>query len=324
MNILITSAGRRVSLVNYFKKELKLIFPTGQCFASDANPRYSAACQVGDQYFEVPYLNHPDYIKVLLEICTQHGVKLIVPTIDTELLLLATHKAQFEAQGITVLVSDLNRIQSFRDKRATHIFFESIDVQIAKEYTKENYQLPIYIKPYDGSRSVDNYLITEESQLTDYHLTNDKLMFLEYLDHSLYTEYTLDLYYDRQSELKAVVPRKRIEVREGEVNKAITKKELFLKDIWTKFNKIEGLFGCITLQIFVHNTQPENYYGIEINPRFGGGYPLSYLAGANFPKWILEEYFLNNKIQKFEDWEDNLMMLRYDHEVLIHDFKENA
>ena len=80
---------------------------------------------------------------------------------------------------------------------------------------------------------------------------------------------------------------------------------------------------CITCQFFVHTNNPKIIYGIEVNPRFGGGYPLSYLAGANFPKWIIKEYLLKESIEEqFDIWENNLLMLRYDAEVIVHENKD--
>ena len=144
-------------------------------------------------------------------------------------------------------------------------------------------------------------------------------MFLEYLDHKKHTEYTIDLYYDRNSDLKCMIPRKRIEVRDGEVNKAVTNRTKFVFDLARKLKFIQGFRGCITLQVFVNN-ESGDLYGIEINPRFGGGYPLSYLAGGNFPQWIIREYLLRESVAPYDDWEENLMMLRYDDEVLVHNY----
>jgi len=322
MNILITSAGRRVSLVRFFQAELRKYFPNAKVIASDANPDFSAACRTADGFFKVPRLSEASYIDELLKLSIDHGVKLIIPTIDTELLLLSQNIERFKSNGIDIVVSDYETVKIFRHKRATHDFFEAHAINFAREFDKQNYTLPLYLKPFDGSRSVDNFIITEESQLTDYHFSNEKLMFLEYLDHKKFTEYTIDLYYDKNNRLKCFIPRKRIEVRDGEVNKAITKRGKFVNELWHKMEFIEGFRGCITFQVFVHN-ETEAIYGIEINPRFGGGYPLSYLAGGNFPKWIIEEYLTgNDSVPVFDQWEENLMMLRYDDEVLVHHFKE--
>jgi carbamoyl-phosphate synthase large subunit len=88
----------------------------------------------------------------------------------------------------------------------------------------------------------------------------------------------------------------------------------FLKD---KLGYIEGAIGCLTVQVFL-NRISGRIIAIEINPRFGGGYPLSYRAGANYPLWLINEYFDNKPIQYSDSWEDQLLMLRYDDEVIIH------
>ena len=139
---------------------------------------------------------------------------------------------------------------------------------------------------------------------------------MEYLDPAYHTEYTIDIYYDRNSTMKCLVPRKRIEVRSGEVNKAITEKGDLYNKLESRFAGLSGARGCITAQVFVSNDFQE-VYGIEVNPRFGGGYPLSYHAGANYPSWIIQEYLFNRKVQYFKDWHDNLLMLRYDQEVIV-------
>ncbi len=321
MNILITSAGRRVSLVRAFQKELKKLFPEAKVIAADANPSLSAACHAANSYFKVPRLDHPDYISSLIASCKDHQIKLVVPTIDTELLLLSKNKKLLEQNNITPIIASVDFIEKCRDKRVIHDFFESHDIAIAKEYSKKDYTLPMFIKPIDGSRSVDTYLIRAKEDLTDYHFSNEKLMFLQYLDHDKYNEFTCDLYYGRDHKLKCAVPRKRIEVRDGEVNKALTMNNELVTYIRKNLNYVEGAIGCLTAQFFKHRSGSA-IYGIEINPRFGGGYPLSYLAGANFPKWIIEEYMLGKQIDdQFDCWEDNLLMIRYDDEILVHGYK---
>ena len=110
-------------------------------------------------------------------------------------------------------------------------------------------------------------------------------------------------------------------MRDGEVEKGKTEKNILVDFIKKKLPHIEGARGCLTAQFFKHMTT-DRILGIEINPRFGGGYPLSYYAGANFPKWIIQEYLLNQSITPNDDWEDNLLMLRYSKEILIHNSNE--
>lgn len=319
MNILITSAGKRVSLLRAFKKELGA---DGKVFAADSNPMLSAACAVADNYFKLPKATEKDFFKTkLLETCLANNISLIIPTIDIELKLLASLKDEFRAKGITVVVCSEEFIDKCRDKRAIHEFFSANNIAIAKEFTKNNFTLPLFIKPVDGSRSVDTYIIETKEDLTDYHFKNPKLMFLEYLDHKLYEEFTCDLYYGKDHFLKCIVPRKRIEIRDGEVNKGVTRKNKLIPYIQERLDYIDGAIGCLTAQFFKHKKK-NTIYGIEINPRFGGGFPLSYIAGANYPQWIIQEYMKDNEVtQSFDCWEPNLLMMRYDDEIVVHGYR---
>lgn len=319
-NILITSAGRRVSLVRAFKKELLKIDASSKVFTSDLNPALSSASQIGDKTFTTPRIDADNYIDEILHICNTNNVKLVVPTIDTDLSILSKHKKKFLDKGIIVLVSDEWFINISNNKLKTHEFFKKYNLDSAKIYSKDNYELPLFIKPINGSNSVDNFVIQKEEELLKYHYENDDLYFFEYLDHNLYEEYTCDLYFNKRGKLKCVIPRNRIEVRGGEVSKAVTTKNSIKTFIEEHFSKLDGVMGAITLQLFKEKNG-NVMKGIEINARFGGGFPLSYMAGGNYPKWLIEEYILNKEITYFNDWEENLLMLRYDNEILVHDYE---
>ncbi|WP_160136420.1 ATP-grasp domain-containing protein [Chryseobacterium sp. c4a] len=319
-NILISSAGQRVSLVRAFQKELKKIDPGAKVFTVDLNPVLAPACHVSDGFDKIDRVTAPGYIAELLEICKKRSIKMIVPTIDTELLVLAENKDLFLQNGIIPVVSSLDFVKKCRDKRIINEFFLENNIDIPKKMDKDNLTFPLFIKPYDGSLSADTFLIKQASDLTDYHFQNPKLMFMEYMDHQIYEEFTVDTYYNTNGDLKCVVPRKRIFVRAGEVNKGVTKKNEIVEYVNENLSHIEGAVGCLTMQFFLH-PEEKRIVGIEINPRFGGGYPLSYLAGANYPEWLIKEYILNNDISYFKDWEENLLMLRYDDEVLVRNYE---
>src|SRR5665811_390218 len=126
MNILITSAGRRVSLVREFKNELKKFFPGGKVFTVDMNPELSSACQISDGFFSVPRVTDPLYCKTLIEICSANNIKLLIPTIDTELIALAENVEYFKRSGVEPIISSINVISMCRDKRKTHQYFDSL------------------------------------------------------------------------------------------------------------------------------------------------------------------------------------------------------
>lgn len=319
-NILITSAGQRVSLVKAFQKEIKAIDPEAKVYTVDLNPILAPACHISDGYKTVKRVTDPNYITELLNICKELDIRMIVPTIDTELLVLAQHKQLFLDQGIVPIVSSLEFVTACRDKRIINSFFEAHGIEIPQTIDKEKPTFPFYIKPYDGSLSKDTFLIRSEEDLTSYHFENEKLMFMEYIDHQEHDEYTVDTYYNKEGKLCCIVPRKRIFVRAGEVNKGVTHRNEIVPFIKERLSHIDGAMGCLTMQFFFHPTT-KRIIGIEINPRFGGGYPLSYLAGANYPKYLIEEYIQGATVAYFDQWEENLLMLRYDDEVLVRNYE---
>lgn len=319
-NILITSAGQRVSLVKFFQREIKSLNSENKVYTVDLNPDLAPACIISDGYKKVCRVTASDYIENLLSICQLWNIKLIIPTIDTELLTLAKHKKIFLDNGIIPVVSSLDFVEKCRDKRLINKFFNENNIDTPRTFNKNNLEFPLFVKPYDGSASKNSFLISDKTEITEHLLNDPKMMFLEYIT-SDYEEFTIDAYYDRNNILKCIIPRRRISVRAGEINKGVTKKNELVDFIKTRLGKINGAIGCLTMQFFF-NPETKRVIGIEINPRFGGGYPLSYLAGANFPKFIIDEYISNEEIQPFDNWEDNLLMLRYDNEVLVHNYEE--
>ena len=317
MNILITSAGQRVSLVRAFQKELKTVYPGKKVFTTDMMPELSAACNVSDKYFKVRRVTDPQYIGDLIAISQAHDIKMIIPTIDTELLILSQNKKKLCEAGIHAIVSSVSFIEQCRDKRKTHEFFKQRDIDVPRSIDKMNPQFPLFIKPYDGSLSVNTFLIQSREELTGFHLSNEKFLFMEYIDKNDHFEYTVDMYYDKTNHVKCIVPRKRLLVRAGEINKGITCNNKIVSFLKEKLGYIEGAVGCLTVQVFM-NERTERIIAIEINPRFGGGYPLSYRAGANYPLWLIREYYNNQTIPYTDAWEDQLLMLRYDDEVIVH------
>ena len=141
---------------------------------------------------------------------------------------------------------------------------------------------------------------------------------MEYIDKSQYKEYTVDLYYGRDNELKCIVPRERIEIRAGEINKGRTRKNYLVTYLKERMGYLPGVIGCICIQLFYRETD-QDVVAIEINPRFGGGYPMSYHAGANYPRFLIQEYFKKETISYTDDWRDNTLLLRYDSEVIVYD-----
>lgn len=315
-NILVLSAGRRVELVEAFKTELALRGLDSKVLATDMKPELSAACQIADGWIRAPRVTDPNYINFLLDLCKVEKISLVIPTIDTELLLLAQNRGLFASLGIDLIVSDTVLVQKCRDKRLTAKLFSELNIATPEIFDRSKIKFPCFAKPYDGSCSIGAAPIFTREMLTDAVLADEKMMFMELIDAS-YEEYTVDAYYDREGSLRCFVPRQRIEVRAGEINKGVTRRHHVYDYLLDKLKLVYGARGCITLQLFC-KADALNVAALEINPRFGGGFPLSYSAGANYPGWLIDEYLLGKEVNFKDDWEADLLMLRYDAKVLVH------
>lgn len=316
-NILITSAGKRVVLTRMFQTELKKKFPEAKVYTTDINPEMAPACIESDGYFKVPVVTDKNYMETLLSICIKHQIGLIVPTIDPELIVLSNEIERFKELGIHIIVSSPDIISYCRDKRKTSQFFEEHRIRVPETRDIHHPKYPIFAKPYDGSRSVGIHVIRDENDLSRDILNNPKLMFMEYIDKTEYKEFTVDMYYGKDNRVKSIVPRERIEIRTGEINKGITRKNYLVDYLKERLGYLPGVIGCICIQFFYRESD-NDVVGIEVNPRFGGGYPLSCYAGANYPALLIEEYFCNQAIEYSDNWKNNTLMLRYDADVIVY------
>lgn len=124
------------------------------------------------------------------------------------------------------------------------------------------------------------------------------------------------MYFGKDNKVKSIVPRERIEIRAGEISKGLATKNYLLDYLKDRMDYILGVIGCVCVQLFYRESD-NDVVAIEINPRFGGGYPLSYVAGANYPKFLIQEYLLGESIEYSDNWKDNTLMLRYDDAVFL-------
>ena len=310
-NILITSAGRRVSLVKHFQETLKKFNHRGKVFTTDMNPMLSSACHVSDGFFKVPAATDTQYISLLKRYCIEHDISLVVPTIDTELPILASAKEEFAKEGIVLSISSVEICERFQLKNTTEMFFVEHGFDTPRSIEDlDNCMYPIFAKRNNSSSSIGAQTVYRLETAKELSREGD-YVFQEYIEG---TEYTVDVFIDRKGDVISVVPRQRLDVRAGEVSKAKTFKDAMIIDAVKEVcGKLDGAKGTITIQLF--KTEDRIIF-IEINPRFGGGYPLSYLAGANFAEYMIKD-FLKEELRYNEDWKDNLIMLRYDAEVLV-------
>jgi len=317
-NILFTSVGRRVSLLNSFRRAAKLLKLPTQFFGTDAN-ELSPAFQFCDNKLVVRSIKDKGYIPDLLKIVDKNKIKLLVPTIDTNLLMLAENKENFAALGCYMLVSEPDIIHICHDKREAYHFMKKNGFDTPETMTvrsalaKKNLGWPALLKPWDGSASRGVTVVNNRQELLVFSRRTPNCIIQEFVEG---VEYTCDVYIDLDMNVRCVVPRKRIEVRAGEVSKGqVIKNKAIMNRAAELAKALKAGPGVITIQCFLRSNGKIVFS--DINPRFGGGVPLAIKAGANFPKWILEELTGKKPRIKFDGFKNNLIMLRYDAEVWL-------
>ncbi len=319
IKILLTSAGRRGQLVKCFRRSAKTLESNLVVFAADLSPELSAACHLADQAFRVPRCTTGEYIPALLKLCRENEVDILVPTIDTELLVLSQNSGLFAAQGTRVVVSGPHVVAIARDKMETSKRLSAAGIHVPQTLMLAEYladpsaiDFPVIAKPLGGSSSV--------GLLRPKHV--DELAGLnpeDYLVQELWkgAEYTVNVFFDDEGRLRSVVPHRRIEVRGGEVSKGRTERVPILMDYAEKLGgALDGAVGPLCFQAIVKESGEAAVF--EINARFGGGYPLAHQAGAEFSKWLLEET-AGLPSSSHSDWKEGLTMLRYDTAVFCND-----
>ncbi|TFG48825.1 MAG: ATP-grasp domain-containing protein [Candidatus Brocadiia bacterium] len=318
LNILFTCIGRRVSLLKSFKKAAQQLKINAVFFGADTT-ELTSAMQLCDKRFIVKPTTDGSYIREILEIVKKNRVKLLVPTVDLDLKLLAQNKDKFAELGCVVLVSDLDVINICQDKRKScrfllnNGFSTPKTISPGKALSAKKMVFPCFLKPWDGYASRGNEVVKNRKELEFFSKRIPNCIVQELVDGS---EYTCDAYVDFDMRVRCVVPRKRLQVRAGEVSKGqVIKDRHIMNEVAKLVEKLRGGPGVLTIQLFVTKNDVVKF--TEVNPRFGGGVPLSIKAGANFPKWILSELTGKKPAIQFDGFRDNLIMLRYDDEIWV-------
>lgn len=317
MKVLFTSVGRRVELMQAFKKAAQELGVELTIIGADIS-NTAPALFFCDETKIVCRIREPEYIPQLLSICEQEKVDCLIPTIDTDLLILAENKAKFEAIGTKVLISAVDKVKLCRDKRFTADYFISLGLKSpvpvdAVEKYKMGY--PAFIKPKDGSSSVDAYKVTNEEDLKAYAAKVNDYIIQPFISGK---EYTIDIFCDYEGNPVFITPRERMAVRAGEVLQTrICQDDQMIAEMKTLISDYKPC-GQITVQLIQDETTGDNYY-IEINPRFGGGAPLTIKAGADSAKAVLR--MLNGETLSYEEKaaRDGAIFSRFDQSVCVYE-----
>lgn len=318
MNILILSAGTRNKVVEYFVRTLA---GKGNVVATDMS-ELAPAIYEADKYYIVPRMTEPGYLDVILDICEKEKIDGVLSLIDPELSLLAKNNYKFKAVGTTVIGSSYELCEMSLDKYEMYEWLKDHNYKCAKSYMdkdefyadveagKANY--PVFVKPARGSASIAISKVYDKETVELLFAHDDGLMIQEYLNGQ---EIGADVYIDMVSgEVVSIFTKKKLKMRAGETDKAVSFKDDKLFDLIKKFVSEAGYRGQIDIDIFDINGE---YYISEVNPRFGGGYPHAYECGVDHMKLIVNNLEGNkNECGVGENYNAGTYMMKYN-EIMI-------
>lgn len=318
VDMLLTCVGRRVELLRAFRRAGDALGLSLRIHGADASP-LSPAIHCVDIPHRVPSIRSGKYVDSLLKLVKRHGISLLIPLIDTELAPIAEARERFAAVNCAALISAPSVVAICNDKIATYEMLTKAKIDTPKTWRwsevldRKHHAFPYFLKPRAGSAGVGSFVIRNAEEL---HALGGRVTdaivqeFVEGIEH------TLDVYNGLDGLPRCVVPRKRLEVRNGEVSKGLTVKDPEIMAVGKKVAEVLGeCRGVVTVQCMV--TPEKRIRVIEINPRFGGGAPLAIHAGADFPKWILQELTGTKPRINPHGFRNDVAMLRFDESVFV-------
>jgi carbamoyl-phosphate synthase large subunit len=324
VRLLLTCLGRRVELVRAFRQAAEKLGIELEIHGADSS-RLSPAIHMVDRAHFVPTIASGGYIDALERIVKRSGINLLIPLIDSELPDIAAARNRFADLGCLALISSPRVVQTCRDKLAMFDALRQAEIDTPETWTwdealrRKRRRFPYYLKPRAGSAAMGNYIVRDADELRVFGQRVKEPIVQEFVEGS---EYTLDVYTGLDGRPRCVVPRLRLEVRSGEVSKGRIVKDRAIMTVGRRVVEMLGeCRGVVTVQCIV--TPDRKIRVIEVNPRFGGGAPLSIHAGADFPKWILQELLGSRPRINPTGFRDDVAMLHYDDSVFLLNASKN-
>ena len=315
MNILFTGVGRRIELLQAFRNAALVLNKNLKIFGADMEGT-APALSYCDYTRKVVAMKDTGYIDNLIQICTDDHIDLLIPTIDTDLLVLSESKRQFEAIGTRVLISAPDKIRICRDKNNTSQFFADCGLHApmpVNDWSAYKNGFPAFIKPKDGSSSINAFKAENAEELKIYAGQIEDYIVQPFIEGK---EYTIDIFCDFDGNPIYITPRERVQVRAGEVLKTmIYMDDVMIEEAKTLCKSFKPC-GPMTVQLIQDKNTGDNYY-IEINPRYGGGAPLSMKSGARSAEALLK-LIAGEKVDFQENAScDGAVYSRFDQSVCI-------
>lgn len=313
MNILILSAGTRNKVIQYFKKALA---GKGNVIATDMSD-IAPAVYEADKFYKVPRMTEDGYIDIIFDICKKENISAVLSLIDPELSLLAENEEKFAELGVKIVGSSYELCEMSLDKYRMYKWLAEHGYKCARsfmdfdEFKKSGIVYPVFVKPAKGSASISIAKAEDEKTARFLFEQNDGMMVQEYLAGQ---EIGADVYIDMISgEVISIFTKKKLVMRAGETDKAVSFKDDKLFSLIEKFVKEAGYTGQIDIDIFDVDGE---YYISEVNPRFGGGYPHAYECGCNHMDLIVNNLEGKTNKKSIGAYDEGVYMMKYN-EVMI-------
>ena len=316
VNIGFTSIGRRVELVRAFRNAYRTLKLEGNLVGMDIDP-LAPALRLADKRYLVPPFQSSEYIPALLDICKKESIHSLFPLIDPDIPLLAKNKLLFQEAGTFVAVVPFRAAEICSDKYQTTKFFQDLGLYVPwtllpGDLQQSDLSFPVFIKPRAGSASQNAFRAHDSHELSLFLKTAPDPVIQECLPGP---EITTDVICDLDGNLLGVVSRRRLEVRMGEVSKAMTVFDQTILDGCVKIARELPAIGAITVQCMMKGADP---YFTEINARFGGGSPLGIAAGVDSPRWLLARMAgIPLQLPALGEYEKGLYMTRCDESFFL-------
>ena len=310
MNILIPSAGTRCLLMKYFRARENGF---DKVVATDCSA-YAPALYQADAHYIVPRIKEPTYIPTLLEICRAEQINVIVPLFEDELALIAENRQLFLDNRILPVISNAETIELCRDKLALYRKLRSLNIPCIETYDFDTERdliselpLPLFMKERCGAGSIGIIKINNRPLLSAYaENSQSKLIVQPFIDGK---QFDADFYVDVNSgEVISIFVKEKLRMKNGEADKAQSLLDAKLFALVEDVARNIPFRGPIDMDIFEYEGE---YYVLEINPRFGGGYPHAHECGVNFVKNIAANARGEQLTPDIGNYEADQIMLKY-------------
>ncbi len=304
--ILLTSVGRRDYLINYFKSITEY-----DCYIIASNSiENTSGMWIADDSYLSPPITSDEYIPYVLDLCKSEHIDLLISLFDLDNFCLAKYKEEFLRIGVLPVISDPSIVGICLDKIKTNYFLRNIGLKTTKTYTDINSAItaienktlsfPLILKPQWGQGSISTEIVYCKEELIaayqflQFNVDKTNIIYIEnfgFKNSMLIQEfipgeeYGVDCVNNLNGINKGIIVKKKLSMRAGETDKAITVFDNSISDTCRYLSDRLGHVGIMDLDLI---KKDDDIYIIDMNPRFGGGYPFSHQAGANIPLAILQ------------------------------------